>query len=308
MVEASAAAKIILLGEHAVVYGQPAIAVPVSDLRTTATVQPNDPPGQGLRICSENARATLTLESTPDDPLVVTAKLVLEALDASPPDVTIALFSDIPMSSGLGSGAAVSTAVAQALGAALNSSLDNTQLSAIVYEVEKIHHGTPSGIDNTVVVFEQPVYFLRGQPVERLTIGKPMSFLIASTGLPASTRMAVKAVRALYDASPDTTRPVIEAIGDIVREARQAIEQGHMPRLGELMARNHTYLQALTVSCPKLDELVGAAMNAGALGAKLSGGGRGGNMIALVTPDTSHLVERALRQAGAASIFATIVQ
>jgi|FLYN01.1.fsa_nt_gi mevalonate kinase len=306
MREASASAKIILVGEHAVVYGQPAIAVPVSSLRAVADVEANRPSGQGLRIVA--ADAALTLDSHPDNPLVITAKLVLRALDAPAPDITITVRSQIPVASGLGSGAAVSTALARALSAACNHPLDNETLNAIIYEVEKIHHGTPSGIDNTVIVYEQPVYFIRNQPIERVIIGAPFSLLIANTGIAASTRTAVADVRKLYETQPQRIRAVIEEIGALVVKARQAIETRAFVQLGLLMQQNHRLLQQLTVSSRELDTLVNAAMKVGALGAKLSGGGRGGNMIALVTPETAGAVQQALFQAGAVSVFATTVE
>jgi len=308
MVESSASAKVILFGEHAVVYGQPAIAVPVSGLRAYAACQPNEPPGQGLIINAAGRCLVFSTEPALENPLVFTARLVLKVLDLPPPDVTITLRSDIPIASGLGSGAAVSTALARVLVKALNRSLDNESLNAIVYEIEKVHHGTPSGVDNTVVVYEESVYFLPGLPIERLTIGRPMSLLIANTGLPASTRVAVNAVRALFDATPQQIQPVINAIGELVAEARRAIEQGDITRLGNLMQYNHALLQQLTVSSPELDKLVQASLSAGAVGAKMSGGGRGGNMIALVAPETSIQVKKALLQNGAVSVFATTVQ
>ncbi len=307
MLEASAPAKIILVGEHAVVYGQPAIAVPVSSLRAFARVQPNDPPGQGLHIIAADQGITVTSETHPDHALVITAELVLQTLHTTPPDITITVRSQIPVASGMGSSAAVSTALARALAATLDHSWDNETLNSIVYKIEQIHHGTPSGIDNTVVVYEKPVYFIRNQPIVILTIGRPFALLIANTGLAASTRLAVGDVRKLYEAEPQRIQPIIDDIGKLAVAARQTIESGDAVQLGKIMNENHSLLQRLTVSCLELDTLVAAALNAGALGAKLSGGGRGGNMIALVTPETRENVKRALLQAGAVSVFATTV-
>lgn len=307
MVEASAPAKIILVGEHAVVYGQPAIAVPVSSLRAVATVQPNKPHEQGLRIIATDMGTTLTEIEHSDNALAITARLVLDAFNAASPDLTIAIHSQIPVASGLGSGAAVATALARALSAALNRPMDNEALNSIIYEIERIHHGTPSGIDNTVIVYEQPVYFIRGQPIEHVTIGRSFSLLIANTGIAASTRVAVSAVRKRYESEPQRIQSIIQEIGGLVIEARQAIETGDIAGLGTAMRQNHHLLRQLTVSCLELDALVAAAMNAGALGAKLSGGGRGGNMIALVTSETAESVKNALLDAGAVSIFETTV-
>lgn len=306
MVTASAPAKVILFGEHAVVYGQPAIAVPVSSLR--AVVQTS--PGTGLSIVAANLGRTLPIDidtEVLDDALALMAKLVLQALGLPAPNLTLTLDSQIPMASGLGSGAAVATALARALSSALNHPLENETLNAIVYEVEKTHHGTPSGIDNTVIVYEQPVYFVRQQPIERITIAAPFTLVVADTGKSALTRVAVADVRKLYDADTATVQPILDAIGMLVKNARHALESGEIAALGPLMLQNHAYLQQLTVSSPELDTLVQAAMDAGALGAKLSGGGRGGNMIALISEDRTEKVQKALLKAGAIRAFSTIV-
>ncbi len=304
--EYSAPAKAILLGEHAVVYGQPAIAVPVSGLRAYASFQPN---GSGLRIASGDLVIPVDIDTeSVDHALALTARLVLKTLNAPPPSVTISIRSDIPIASGLGSGAAVSTALARALCAAVGQTLDDKALNAVIYEVEKIHHGTPSGIDNTVIVYERPVYFQRGKPIATLSIGKPFALLIADTGKSASTKEAVAGVRELYERDTAGTQPLLNEIGLLVQRARAVIERGDLVALGHLMAANHAQLQRFTVSSPELDTLVKAAQDAGALGAKLSGGGRGGNMIALVTPETVAAVEAALCAAGAVRVFPTEVR
>lgn len=304
-IQTSAPAKIILVGEHAVVYGKPAIAVPVSSLRAYANGEPSS---EGLRILSADLNEMIPVDINAeaiDNALALTARLALHKLAASPPNVTIRLHSDIPIASGLGSGAAVSTALARALCAALDTPLTNEELNALIYEVEKVYHGTPSGIDNTVIVYERPVYFVRGQPIETLTVGGEFRLIVADTGKSASTRVAVEGVRALYNAEPDTVRAILDEIGALVTAARGCIEGGQAFELGRLMSRNHTLLQQLTVSSPELDRLVAAALEAGAPGAKLSGGGRGGNMIALVSPEDEERLKEALRKAGAARTFTT---
>lgn len=306
MSEASASAKIILVGEHAVVYGQPAIAVPVSDLRAFANVEANDT--GVLRIVSAELDIPVNIDTeTVDNALALTARLVLTTLKAAPPSATIYIRSDIPVASGLGSGAAVSTALARALCAALDAEMDEATLNSLIYEVEKIHHGTPSGIDNTVIVYERPVYFVRGQAIETLTRATPFTLLIGDTGKSASTRTAVAGVREFFEREPETVQPMLDEVGALVRAARAALEAGDLVALGTLMTRNHALLQQLTVSSPELDALVDAALEAGALGAKLSGGGRGGNMIALVTAEHVTQVTLALREAGAVRVFATEV-
>lgn len=307
MIEATAPAKIILFGEHAVVYGYPAIAVPVSALRTRVQVRPAQ---QGeLRLFAGTPPHLLDLESIPSlrEAVVQTISRTAHACGHPEPILDVTVQSDIPIAGGLGSGAALSAALARAVSLFLQTKLDQSTLNQIVYEVEKIHHGTPSGIDNTVIVYEQAIFFVRDQPIESVRIASPFSLLIADTGISASTRTAVADVRLLVESQPEMALPVLRAIGDLVVEAKQALADGDLIQLGWLMNRNHDYLKMLTVSSPELDCLVNAAQSAGALGAKLSGGGRGGNMIALASTDRVSQVEKALLAAGAARVFHTIV-
>lgn len=305
---ASAPAKVILFGEHAVVYGRPAIAVPVHSLHADVEATPS-PAGAGVRIVASDLGRTVDLRDAPeDDPLALAARLTLDALHAAPPDVTLIIRSNIPVASNLGSGAAVSAALARALAEALGAELDDVRLSALVYEVETLHHGTPSGIDNTVVVYGQPVYFVRGQAPELFAIRRPFTLAIADTGIASPTRVAVGDVRALHARDPNFTTPRFDAIGAIAHTARYAIATGRVETLGPLMNQNHALLCELTVSCAELDALVAAAREAGALGAKLSGGGRGGNMIALAEGVDRDRLKRALCEAGAVRVIFTEVR
>ncbi len=306
---ASAPAKIILFGEHAVVHRQPAIAVPISGLRATATSRKGKP-GSGLQIEAADLNEVVPVEigtDIVDNALVMTARLILRALAASPPDAIITVKSTIPMASGLGSGAAVSTALARALAETIGTEVNRETLNNLILEVERIYHGTPSGIDNTVIVYEQPVFFVRGQPIELLTIAHPFTLVVGDTGETALTRIAVRDVGKLVKSQPERMQPLFDEVGEISRKARQIIESGDPAALGPLMLRNHALLQQMTVSCESLDRLVQAAMDAGAVGAKLSGGGRGGNMIALVTPDRQEQISQALVDAGAVRVFTSVV-
>lgn len=306
--QTSAPGKIILFGEHAVVYGFPAIAAPVSSLRTYATIHPN-PPGQtGLRIVLPTAVDVMVVtREALDESLALTVDKTLKVLSAAEPDVTIEITSNIPIASGLGSGAAVSAALSRAICMALNRSIDNDQLNALVYDIERIHHGQPSGIDNTVIVYEQTIYFVRGQPIERFHVGAPLHLLIGDTGQAASTKVAVSAVRELYDSDPGRTQPILQSIGDIAQQARSLAAEGEIEQVGALMTANHALLKALTVSSDALDRLVETAIHAGAYGAKLSGGGRGGNMIALVSTDRLENIRAALLEVGAVRVISTTI-
>ncbi len=310
MVTASAPGKIILFGEHAVVYGRPAIAAPVSQIRATAVIQPSTTPGVQL-IAPDLGLATTLADAPMEDPLAATLRQFQEVANLPVwPDITITVTSQIPIASGLGSGAAITVALLRALARYFDQSqlLHSAHISTLTYEVEKIYHGTPSGIDNTVVAYEQPVYFVRRQPqnlIETFTVARPLHLLVADTGVRSSTRAVVGDVRRQWEAGPRRFEEIFTACGNIATAARQAIEQGEVAELGQLMRYNQQWLQEMTVSSPELDRLVLTAEEAGALGAKLSGAGRGGNMIALVTLETETAVKQALHQAGARQVLAT---
>ena len=304
-VRASASGKVILLGEHAVVYGRPAIAVPLSGLRATAILTPHPGP---LRIQAPAVGIDAPLSDLPPDhPLARIVCLTAEHLRQPPPDALLRIESDIPLASGLGSGAAVSTAVVRALAAWYGAPLDPPTVSALVYEVERIYHGTPSGIDNTVIAHEQPVYFIRGQPPEPLPVGGVLHLLVADSGVPSQTREVVGDVRRRWEAEPARYEALFDRVAEEVEAARRAIARGNARALGERMDANHEILREIGVSAPVLDRLVEAARRAGALGAKLSGAGRGGNVVALVELSTVDRVEAALRTAGAARVWRTDV-
>jgi mevalonate kinase len=305
---ASAPGKIILFGEHAVVYGMPAIAIPVPSMRAVAIVEPARL-GAGIHFDNLSTHQHLQIDPFGNvaDPITQIVRLVMVHFGIESIDVTITLESSIPIASGLGSGAAVSAAVGRALARYLGSPLDDTALNAMVYEVEKLHHGTPSGIDNTVIVFEQPIFFQRDRPIESLSIGGELRFLIVDTGCSAPTRQVVEDVRLLYDRYSNFVLGILDEIGVLVVEAWQALGCGDALAVGALMSANHALLQSLTVSSPALDVLVSAACESGALGAKLSGGGRGGNMIALVASENARTVMSALLAAGAARVVEMVL-
>ncbi len=313
MISATAPGKIILFGEHAVVYGRPAIAAPISQLRATAVVAASSQPGVRL-IAPDLDQDIMLADAAADNPLAAVIRQVQTAVpQATLPDLTITVGSDIPIASGLGSGAAITAAVIRALTAFLGLAhlATNEWVSALTYEIEKIYHGTPSGIDNTVVSFEQPVYFVRQQPQNRIdtfNVAQPLHLLVADTAVRSSTKVVVEDVRRQWQANPEKFEALFAGCGRIAAAARAAIEQGDIAATGQLLNENQALLQEMTVSSPDLDKLVAAATAAGALGAKLSGAGRGGNMIALVTPATVTAVSNALLSAGAKTVLASTLQ
>jgi len=309
MNQATAPGKIILFGEHAVVYGRPAIAVPLTQVRATTTLSPNSTAFQV--IAHDLGQRYLLTEAATDNPIAVAVNETLRQLGHPvAPSVNLGLQSTIPLGRGLGSGAAISTAIVRVLAQFYQTDLTPAEISAIVYEVEKLHHGTPSGIDNTVIAFEQPVYFIKGRGVQRMTVKKSLTFVIGDTGVIASTREVVAALRQRWQAAPDRYEGYFDEVGRLAQHAKMIIEQGLVgaAALGKLMNENHELLTDMGVSSPELDKLVLAAGDAGAWGAKLSGAGGGGNMIALVEPAQAEQVAQALRAAGAIETIITTVR
>ena len=305
---AIAPGKVILFGEHAVVYGRPAIAVPVKEVRAEACVEAGVS-GQGaVVVASDLGRRIVVRDAARDDPLASVVRLALDRMgQAADPDLTVTIASTVPIARGMGSGAAVSTALVRALARHFSFWLPSQAISDLVYQTEVLYHGTPSGIDNTVVAFEKPVYYAKDLFCELFWVGAPFLLAIADTGIESPTRDVVGDLRRRYEADPDRYLPLFDRVGEIAASARGAIEGGQAADLGNLMDDNHELLQELGVSCPELDRLVAAARQGGALGAKLSGAGWGGNMIALVTDESRGRVDMALRLAGAARVIVTKV-
>ncbi len=305
--EGSAPGKVIICGEHSVVYGRPAIAVPVSDLRARARVEAG-PSGSGFRMIAVDLDEALALDTAPSDhPLAAIVRLTLAHLQTDAPNAVLTVRSDLPIGAGLGSGAAVSVATVRTLSAFLEHEIAVDAISALTYEVERIHHGTPSGIDNTVVAWERPVHFVKGTTPEIFTIGAPLHLLIADSGIGGSTREAVAGVRQRWEQSRETYEAHFDRMGAIADAARQSIARGEQSRLGELLDENHALLQEIGVSIPALDRLVAAAREASALGAKLTGAGMGGNVIALVPKERVEPIRQALHHAGATHVWQTTV-
>ena len=309
MTVALAPGKVILFGEHAVVYGRPAIAVPVTEVKARAQVEAGEG-GQGTVIVADDLGERILLrEAAEDNALAHLVRLVLQRLRAGlDPDLTITVTSTVPIARGMGSGAAVSTAIARALIKHLGHWAASRTISELVYEAELLYHGTPSGIDNTVVAFEKPIFFVKDQGWEVFWVARPLLIAIGDTGIESSTREVVGDLRQRAAADPPRYEALFDRAGEVTRAARTALELGQQATTGRLMDENHTLLQEMGVSCPALDQLVVAAREGGALGAKLSGAGRGGNVVALVTPETRGSVDMMLRLAGAVRVTVTEVR
>jgi mevalonate kinase len=306
-ISASAPGKVILFGEHAVVYGRAAVAVPVNQVQAKAVVSAS--PGKPSRIEAPGIGLESEVDALPaEHPLALAVRGVQEKLNLDHlPAFRLKITSTIPIASGLGSGAAVSVAIARAVSAFVGHPLSDSQVSALAFTVDQTYHGTPSGIDNTVITYDSPVMYVRGQPFERLRVAEPFTLVIGDTGVSVPTSGVVSDLRRRWVETPNRYEPLFNRIGAIAREARRLIEVGRPEEMGPLMNSNHSLLCEIDVSSPELDRLVDVAQKAGALGAKMSGGGRGGNMIALVRADKAQSVAEALCEAGAAHTIITQV-
>ena len=275
--------KIILIGEHAVVYGEPAIALPFMATPVKVSIK------QTLErswIDSSYYQGPLCDAPQPLENLSQLIRTVCSDLSQSADHLFLTVNSSIPAERGMGSSAAVATAVVRALFSYFNASLSDEQLLHYVDLSEKIAHGNPSGIDAHVAGSNVPVYFRKGHVFEPLSLNISGHLIAADTGITGQTLQAVSDVADLLKRQPKDTRAVITHIGQLTLTAKVAIETDQCESLGRLMTEAHNALKQLNVSNETLDHLVETALDHGALGAKLTGGGRGGCMIALTRTKT----------------------
>lgn len=297
-------AKAILLGEHAVVYGAPAIALPVRELVAEAHVTATD---GAIQISSELHTGEAVTAPVHLRPLLTAVGASLERLCPPGVGVSLRLTSDIPHGRGLGSSAAVAAAVARAIADLSGRQLAPEMLHEIVQEAERVAHGNPSGLDARTVVAPSAIRFKAGV-VSQLEIGRALTFVLADSGVPGSTVEAVGGVRTRRLANPLGTDALIEGLAELTEAAKEDLAAGDMSALGARMDRAHSLLGLLGVSTPVLDALVATARRTGALGAKLTGGGLGGCILALAaSPAAASELAGRLRTAGAVNTWTTEV-
>ncbi len=298
-VKASAPGKLILFGEHIVVYGEPAIATAL-DRRAYATATELEEKKIIVKSNELEQPIEASLKSEAGHPLVKVAQAALQKTNSSK-GVEIEINSEIPISAGLGSSASVSVATAAAVlklfSPDQNAEPSRMEILEIAHEGEKIAHGKPSGIDTAIATFGGTIYFKKGE-VEGLDAPE-MQFVVGNTNVPRNTKEIVEGLRKNVE-DPRVAYNLF-TISSIVRRARDALLRQNLTEIGHLMNKNQEFLRALGVSSVELEQLIHTARNAGAYGAKLTGAGGGGCMIAL--SDKPEKIKKALDDIGAESFI-----
>lgn len=291
-------AKIIWFGEHSVVYGQPAIAIPIYSVDVTATLH-KIPSGQQIRCryfdgpiseMAENLRGVKTLTNH-----------LINLFGAQGLSFDLNIESKLPSERGMGSSAATAIAIVRAFFDLFEVNLTRIQLLKLADIEEKITHGNPSGLDSATASSNMPIWFVKNEINEQIDFNLPTSSLvIADSGIKGKTSEAVSLVHNNIVDEPETAKPLIEELGKIAESARDALATADDKRLGELMNRSQRNLAQLGVSNQTLDTFCQVACDNHALGAKLTGSGLGGCVIALAKNQSdAQQISTALRSAGA---------
>lgn len=293
--ESKSNAKIILMGEHSVVYGKSAIALPFFAAEIIARIQKSD---SDISIDSEHFSGKL---SQAPSLLKGVRNLIYEGLkllNMENEKIKITVESTIPSQRGFGSSAAVSVAIAKALFSYANKNLTVEMLTDLVGKAEKTHHENPSGLDGDTIISKQAIYFKKGNENIKLNFNLDLDLVVGDTGVPASTKEAVRKVARNKD-----KEPFIEELGYLSNQVLKNIRNRDGESMGLNMNQAHRVLSQLGVSTDELDRLVNSSLKAGALGAKLSGGGLGGCMIALCKKDKTQDILNELKESGASSTW-----
>ena len=303
-VKASAPGKVILFGEHSVVYRGPAIVLAI-DKKVTALAEARK--DDELRIEAPPIRVSGVFKGAVYRPIIggpeganqlkpiVSVIRSLQERSGRKTGVDLSITSELPIAVGLGSSAATAVATVAAVNEICEAGLAFDEISHLAFEAEKIVHGTPSGIDNTISCYGGGLVYDRERGIERLDTLEDFPLIIGNTGRCRSTGKLVSRVREMRKKNT-VLDSVIEAISKVAQLGKDALLERDYQRVGQLMNINHGLLWALGVSSRQLDQLVNAALGAGALGAKLTGAGGGGCMIALPRPTGIDIVSKALER------------
>lgn len=296
--------KIILMGEHAVVYGEPSIALPFPAVEMTASVKGTK--GALLIDCSYYHGIANEMPEVLQS-LRTAIETALTSLGKPHEKLMVTIDSSIPPERGMGSSAAVAVAVTRAIYHYFSKDLTHNQLLELVDISEKVAHGNPSGLDAVTTSGDSPVFFRKGQPFIPFNLKMDAYLVVGDTGKTGQTKDAVQSIAdRINNGESKETLKQIRALGKLAEQAKTNLEHNEPSKLGAAMDQAHDILTALGVSSEELNQLVSTARQFGALGAKLTGGGRGGCMIALTkTKEDAERVRIALLEAGAINTWVT---
>ncbi|HET7569249.1 MAG TPA: hydroxymethylglutaryl-CoA reductase, degradative [Gammaproteobacteria bacterium] len=289
--------KAILLGEHSVVYGRHAIAAPVP-LAIRARVEDSEA-GTTFMIPRWGIEQRLNPGNEHPGSFLQSLALILKKFDIADRSMRIQVYPNVPRAMGLGGSAALAVAVIRALDRHCQLNLSDDDVCQLSYECEKVAHGTPSGIDNTVATYGRTLLYRRGEPplIKRLHLKEPLPLVIGLSGVESLTAKMVARVRRSWERNKTLYERIFDDIDALTLQGIEAIENHDLEQLGELMNICQGQLNALQVSSWEIEELIQVARDNGAVGAKLTGGGGGGSMIALCPADRERVI-RAMQNAG----------
>ncbi|OYT27739.1 mevalonate kinase [Thermoplasmatales archaeon ex4572_165] len=291
--------KAIVFNEHFVVYKIPAIVSAIGKY-TLAKVEPVNTSGWKL---NDNRKATPRYKDDKIDQQKDSINRIMKKMniDLSKGGIEITLEGNLYCASGIGASAASCVAIARALSQHFQLTFTDDEINDIAYEGEKGYHGTPSGIDNTASTFGGLIWFEKGENniMDKIELQNPVEVVMGNTGKVADTTKAVAGVRERKEKNPEKYGPIFDRAENIAYLAKNAFQSEDYREIGKLMNENHKLLQQIEVSSRELDFLVKLARDHGALGAKLTGGGLGGNILAL-TPgrDLQENVATAIEKEG----------
>jgi hydroxymethylglutaryl-CoA reductase len=289
--------KVILLGEHAVVYGSHALTAPIPLAIRCKIKDAAD--GVTLIIPRWGIEQRLHLHTDSPDSFHNSIKLIIQKLGLEERAIQIEIYSNVPKAMGLGGSAATAVATIRAMNLHFRLGLNDSEVNSLAFECEKVAHGTPSGVDNTVATYGHFLLYRAGNPAEirQVQVKQAIPLVIGMTHIESLTAKTVRRVRQAWRKNKTLYDEIFSGIDRLVLEGVKAVEHGDLEQLGDLMNVCQGLLGALQVSSPELETLIEIARDNGALGAKLTGGGGGGSIIALC-PDSSQRVIKAMQDAG----------
>jgi hydroxymethylglutaryl-CoA reductase len=293
----NAAAKVILLGEHAAVYGKHVLALPLPEAMCATATETST----GVRLIVNEWNFDETFESTADaaDGAAAIVASIVNELNLQDRGCEVSVSSRVPAAAGLGSSAALATVMTRAMGECFDLRLDDEAVNRIALACERKIHGDPSGVDNTIAVYARPILFRKGEPddMTSLELGRPPPLVIGISGSRGNTRDQVRRVRARFEKNRNLYARVFDQIDRLSVAGADALRQSDYESLGEMMNVCQGLLNGIQVSTPELERMLDMARRNGAIGAKLTGAGGGGAVIALC-PDRQDQVASAWRMAG----------